>query len=96
MSSIAEVNNRFHTIRGSQIKALVELAGCRGSIFRAHLSKITTSMNSDIYAHELAGYPDRELVDTIVQGITAGFKVGYDQSKHHKSPEQKHAVSYKS
>ncbi len=69
----------MHNIKGHQLRALVDCSGhSRGDPLPLLLAEIKTPMRSDIWVKELSHHPDRVLVDKIVEGLTDGFRLGFD------------------
>ncbi len=81
MHVVAGESDGPHTVQGYQVQALAECAGLEGPSLPPHLAKIVTPMDGAAWAQELAGHTDARLVEEILQGIRAGFKVGYDRSR---------------
>ncbi len=45
------------------------------------LATIKTPLRREAWNQELASHPDRVLVETILQGIKEGFRVGFDPGR---------------
>ncbi len=69
------------TVQGSQIQALATCKGPKGPPLLARQAEIITLMNAAVWHQELSGHPNASLVQEILHGIRAGFRVGYDDVK---------------
>ncbi len=72
------------------MQALARCSGPDGQALLGRLASIVSPMRETIWAQELAGHPDKALVDELLRGIKSGFRVGYDKSlaplkAHHRN-----------
>ncbi len=79
--SIADANDVHRVVQGRQVQALVECPGREGPLLPENLTRVTTPLDSGMWAQELEGHPDQVLVREILRGIKEGFKVGYDHTR---------------
>ncbi len=78
------------TVQGKQMQALARCSGPDGQALLGRLASIVSPMRETVWAQELAGHPDKALVDELLRGIKSGFRVGYDKSlaplkAHHRN-----------
>ncbi len=79
--SIADANDVHRVVQGRQVQALAECPGREGPLLPENLTRVTTPLDSGVWARELEGHPDQVLVREILRGIKEGFKVGYDHTR---------------
>ncbi len=56
--SIADANDVHHVVQGRQVQALAECPGRDGPLLPDNLTRVTTALDSGIWAWELEGHPN--------------------------------------
>ena len=67
----------------SQLRALADCSRSREVVVPECLRVMSTPLKPVSWRSELLNHPDQEFVKTLLQGITEGFRIGYDASKAH-------------
>ena len=71
-----------HSMKGSRLQALVDCAELGGSELPGNLAKINTPLKQEVWRRELANHPDGVFAACVTQGITEGFRIGFEPYAH--------------